>query len=163
MKKLLSLALVLVLAFSLVACKKAEEKPAEPAAEGTEAPATEGTESVPAEQADSVQTGEKATMTGDEVVALQADAEQEGKYVIVDVRSADEYAAGHIKDAKNIPLDDIKNDPSVLDAEKDKKIVLYCNSGKKSGQAQDALLAAGFTDVVNADGVKTYQYDLVTE
>ena len=155
MKKLLSLALVLVLAFSLVACKKAEEKPAEPAAEGTE--------SVPAEQADSVQTGEKATMTGDEVVALQADAEQEGKYVIVDVRSADEYAAGHIKDAKNIPLDDIKNDPSVLDAEKDKKIVLYCNSGKKSGQAQDALLAAGYTDVVNADGVKTYEYELVTE
>lgn len=155
MKKLLSLALVLVLAFSLVACKKAEDKPAEPPAEGTE--------SVPADQADSVQTGEKATMTGDEVVALQADAEQEGKYVIVDVRSAEEYAAGHIKDAKNIPLDDIKNDASVLDADKDKKIVLYCNSGKKSGEAQDALLAAGYTDVVNADGVKTYEYDLVTE
>ena len=153
MKKLLSLALVLVLAFSLVACSKpAENKPAD-----------QGTESVPADQADSVQTGEKATMTGDEVVALQADAEQEGKYVIVDVRSAEEYAAGHIKDAKNIPLDDIKNDTSVLDAEKDKKIVLYCNSGKKSGEAQDALLAAGYTDVVNADGVKTYEYDLVTE
>ena len=150
MKKLLSLALVLVLAFSLVACSKpAENKPAE-----------QGTESVPA---DSVQTGEKATMTGDELVALQADAEQEGKYVIVDVRSAEEYAAGHIKDAKNIPLDDIKNDASVLDADKDKKIVLYCNSGKKSGEAQDALLAAGYTDVVNADGVKNYEYDLVTE
>lgn len=145
MKKLLSLALVLVLAFSLVACSKpAEDKPAEPAAEGTE-------------------NAEKATMTGDEVVALQADAEQEGKYVIVDVRSAEEYAAGHIKDAKNIPLDDIKNDASVLDADKDKKIVLYCNSGKKSGEAQDALLAAGYTDVVNADGVKNYEYDLVTE
>ncbi len=99
----------------------------------------------------------------DEVVALQADAEQEGKYVIVDVRSAEEYAAGHIKDAKNIPLDDIKNDTSVLDADKDKKIVLYCNSGKKSGEAQDALLAAGYTDVVNADGVKNYEYELVTE
>ena len=145
MKKLLSLALVLVLAFSLVACKKAEDKPADTAA-GTE-----------------TQTTEKATMTGDELVALQADAEQEGKYVIVDVRSAEEYAAGHIKDAKNIPLDDIKNDTSVLDADKDKKIVLYCNSGKKSGEAQDALLAAGYTDVVNADGVKNYQYDLVTE
>lgn len=137
MKKLLSLALVLVLAFTLVACNKAD-KPAEQAAN-------------------------KPTMTGEEVVALQADAEQEGKYVIVDVRSAEEYAAGHIKDAKNIPLDDIKNDTSVLDADKDKKIVLYCNSGKKSGEAQDALLAAGFTDVVNADGVKDYQYDLVTE
>lgn len=155
MKKLLSLALLLVLAFSLVACSKpAEDKPAENA---------DTTESVPADQADSVQTGEKATMTGDEVVALQADAEQEGKYVIVDVRSAEEYAAGHIKDAKNIPLDDIKNDASVLDADKDKKIVLYCNSGKKSGEAQDALLAAGYTDVVNADGVKNYEYDLVTE
>ncbi len=60
MKKLLSLALVLVLAFSLVACSKpAENKPAD-----------QGTESVPADQADSVQTGEKATMTGDEVVAF---------------------------------------------------------------------------------------------
>ena len=68
-----------------------------------------------------------------------------------------------MKDAKNVPLDDIKNDPSVLDADKDKKIVLYCNSGKKSGEAQDALLAAGYTDVVNADGVKNYEYDLVTE
>lgn len=152
MKKVLSLALVLVLAFSLVACSKpAEDKPAE------------GTESVPADQADSVQTGDKATMTGDEVVALQADAEQEGKYVIVDVRSAEEYAAGHINGAVNVPLDDIKNDASVLDADKDKKIVLYCNSGKKSGEAQDALLAAGYTDVVNAAGVKDFQYDLVTE
>lgn len=150
MKKVLSLALVLVLAFTLVACNKAD-KPAE------------GTESVPADQADSVQTGDKATMTGDEVVALQADAEQEGKYVIVDVRSAEEYAAGHINGAVNVPLDDIKNDASVLDADKDKKIVLYCNSGKKSGEAQDALLAAGYTDVVNAAGVKDFQYDLVTE
>lgn len=153
MKKLLSLALVLVLAFSLVGCKKAEDKPAD-----------QGAESIPADQADSIETTQaKATMTGDDLVALQADAEEEGKYVIVDVRSAEEYAAGHIKGAKNIPLDDIKNDTSVLDADKDKKIVLYCNSGKKSGEAQDALIGAGYTDVINADGVKDYQYDLVTE
>ena len=153
MKKLLSLALVLVLAFSLVACKKAEDKPAEPAAE-----------SIPADKADSIETTDaKAKMTGDELVALQADAEQEGKYVIVDVRSPEEYAAGHIKGAKNVFVDDIKNDPSILEEDKDKKIVLYCNSGKKSGQAQDALIGAGYTDVINADGVKDYQYDLVTE
>ena len=150
MKKLLSLALVLVLAFSLVACKKAEDKPA--------------AESIPADKADSIETTQaKAKMTGDELVALQADAEQEGKYVIVDVRSPEEYAAGHIKGAKNVFVDDIKNDPSILEEDKDKKIVLYCNSGKKSGKAQDALIGAGYTDVINADGVKDYQYDLVTE
>lgn len=141
MKKLLSLVLVLVLAFSLVACSK-------PADTTT----TEGEA-----------TTEKATMTGDELVALKNDPEQEGKYVIVDVRSPEEYAAGHIEGAKNVFVDDIEKDPSLLEADKDKKIVLYCNSGKKSGKAQDALLAAGYTDVVNADGVKSYEYDLVTE
>ena len=44
---------------------------------------------------------------------------------------------------------------------KDTKIVLYCNTGNRSGQAFEKLKKLGYTNVSNAQGVKQYKYDLV--
>ena len=48
-----------------------------------------------------------------------------------------------------------------LEQYKDKKVIVYCNSGNKSGKLAQFLVDNGFTDVYNADGVKQYEYNLV--
>lgn len=66
--------------------------------------------------------------------------------VRLDVRSADEYAAGHIADALNIDV--LKPDfesKAVSSLPKDKTIALYCRSGRRSKKAADILASNGFS------------------
>ena len=88
------------------------------------------------------------------------DARKKGATVI-DVRVADQYKEGHIKDAINLPLETIEKDIASKVPKKDTKIVLYCNTGNRSGQAFEKLKKLGYTNVSNAQGVKQYKYDLV--
>ena len=65
---------------------------------------------------------------------------------LVDVRTAEEYAAGHINGAVNLSLQDIQAGkmPTVS---KDKTVYVYCHSGNRSGQATTILKGAGYTVV----------------
>jgi rhodanese-related sulfurtransferase len=75
-----------------------------------------------------------------------------GKTTIVDVRTADEFAAGHLRDAKNIPLADLSARIGELDKAKTKAVVVVCQSGARSDKAARQLAAAGFDEVVSLDG-----------
>ena len=142
MKKLLAVLFAAVLTVGAIGCSKQENSDSSAATTAQEA----------------------QTMTGQEVLdAMASDEGQAGDIVLVDVRKADEYAAGHIEGAVNITLEDIQADVSQLDSYKDKQVILYCNSGNRSGQAATILLENGFTNVYNADGVKEFEYNLVTE
>lgn len=68
--------------------------------------------------------------------------------VIIDVRTLDEYNTGHIKDAINIPVDNI----SSITYDKDTVIILYCASGMRSANAAKILIDSGYTNVYNLDG-----------
>ena len=69
----------------------------------------------------------------------------DGSLVLVDVREADEYAAGHIKGALFNPLS--KFDPGKLPApEPGKKLVIYCRSGRRSVTAMEQARLAGRRD-----------------
>jgi rhodanese-related sulfurtransferase len=68
--------------------------------------------------------------------------------VIVDVRSAEEFASGHSQGAINIPLDQLQGRVSELDP--DKTIIVCCLSGGRSAGAAGVLKQAGFNNVVNA-------------
>ena len=71
-----------------------------------------------------------------------------GGAFLVDVRTAEEFAAGHVKGSVNIPLDRIT---SQLSQFSDKKtIVVFCRSGNRSSQARLILEKNGFTNVINA-------------
>ena len=72
----------------------------------------------------------------------------------IDVRTAEEYAAGHVGRAVNIPYEEITQRISEVTTEKDAEIYLYCRSGRRSGIAKTALDEAGFTHVVNAGGLE---------
>ena len=66
---------------------------------------------------------------------------------LVDVRSSDEFAEGNVKRSTNIPLDQVSSN---LDKFKGKeKIVVFCRSGNRSGQAKAILEQNGFANVTN--------------
>jgi phage shock protein E len=74
---------------------------------------------------------------------------------IIDVRTAEEFAAGHIEGAINIPFDQIVAGVEKIGLKNDASIVLYCRSGRRSSLADESLLQAGFTDSVNAGGYES--------
>ena len=71
---------------------------------------------------------------------------------LYDVRTTEEYAAGHAQFADNWPLADIEAGklPSI---EKDATIAVYCRSGNRSAQAKSLLEKAGFTNVKDIGGL----------
>jgi len=74
--------------------------------------------------------------------------------LIIDARTAQEYAQGHIKAAINIPFDVSVAQFSALEIRKDRKVVIYCRSGNRSGKAVTSLKAAGYTNLHNGGGFK---------
>jgi len=75
-----------------------------------------------------------------------------GKTTILDVRDTAEFANGHLRDAKNIPLADLAGRIGELDKSKTRTIVVVCQSGARADKAVRQLAAAGFDDVVSLDG-----------
>jgi rhodanese-related sulfurtransferase len=75
-----------------------------------------------------------------------------GKTTVVDVRSADEFAAGHLRDAKHIPLADLANRIGELDKSKNRTVVVVCQTGARADKAARQLQAAGFEDVYALEG-----------
>ncbi|HSC68552.1 MAG TPA: rhodanese-like domain-containing protein [Cellvibrio sp.] len=70
----------------------------------------------------------------------------------IDVRTADEFNAGHIEGAAHIPYDEIAARISEVTADKNTLLHLYCRSGNRSGIAQQILQSMGFTNAVNEGG-----------
>lgn len=72
--------------------------------------------------------------------------------VVVDVRSTDEFAAGHLRDAKHIPLADLANRIGELDKSKVKTVIVVDQSGNRADKAARQLKAAGFDDIYSLEG-----------
>jgi phage shock protein E len=70
--------------------------------------------------------------------------------VIIDVRTKEEYAAGHIPGALNIPFDHVAERISEIDAPNG--VALYCMVGPRARKGEAALLGAGYTQVLHLDG-----------
>jgi phage shock protein E len=70
----------------------------------------------------------------------------DGGAVLVDVRTPEEFAAGHIAGATNVPLQKLPEEAKHL-AEEHKPIVVYCRSGLRSGAARRLLRQAGIAHV----------------
>ena len=72
--------------------------------------------------------------------------------LILDVRSEEEYAEGHIPGALNIPHAELPDRLSEIDAAKTDEIVVHCRSGYRAGIAGKVLVEAGYSDVRDLDG-----------
>lgn len=88
---------------------------------------------------------------------------EETNYIILDVRTAEEYAAGHIKDAINIPNETIGDEEISELPDKNQLIMVYCRSGNRSKQASQKLTNLGYTNIVEFGGINTWTGEIVTE
>lgn len=81
--------------------------------------------------------------------------------IVIDVRTAEEFAEGHLKNAINIPFEQIAIEINKLNITKDTPIVLYCRSGGRSGTAFNTLVSQKFTNSYNGGGLETLrQFDI---
>ena len=86
--------------------------------------------------------------------------ESDKDFILLDVRRADEFAAGHIPRAVNLPNEEIgKAEISSL-PDKNQTIYIYCRSGNRSKQAADKLLALGYTNLIEFGGILDYTGEL---
>ena len=81
-------------------------------------------------------------------------------YVIVDVRNADEYAQGHIPNAKLLPLPSIENIALNELPDKKQQLLVYCRSGVRSKKAANILAKLGYTNIKEFGGIIDWPYDI---
>lgn len=79
------------------------------------------------------------------------------KAVILDVRTADEYASGHLQGARNIPHDRIAGEIAAAVPDKGTQVVLYCRSGMRASTALNTLRGLGYENVSNFGGLEDAQ------
>jgi len=80
-------------------------------------------------------------------------AQPTGRPVVLDVRRADEFAAGHVEGALNVAHTAVMTNPATaVPAAKDEEIVLYCGTGRRASAAIEALRSAGYTNLKHLEG-----------
>jgi sulfur-carrier protein adenylyltransferase/sulfurtransferase len=110
----------------------------------------------------------KMTCAVDEVRGLTAselkttiDNDKMGLYLLVDVRQPEEYEAGHIPGAMPIPLGELEARQEELD--RNKKIITYCRSGRRSMAAAIKLCGLGFKGIQHLNGgIIDWSYETIT-
>ena len=105
------------------------------------------------------QTNTYRQITMDEAVTMMA---QETGYIILDVRRPDEYAAGHIPHAINVPNETIGTSEIPELPDKNQFIMVYCRSGRRSKEASEKLVKLGYTNIVEFGGILDWKGETVT-
>ena len=99
------------------------------------------------------------SITMDDAVTMMA---QETGYIILDVRRPDEYAAGHIPNAINVPNESIGTSGIPELPDKNQLIMVYCRSGRRSKEASEKLVKLGYKNVVEFGGILDWKGETVT-
>ena len=81
---------------------------------------------------------------------------KEENYVLLDVRTMEEYTDGHIPGAINIANESIRTDEIAELPDKNQRIYVYCRSGNRSKQAAKKLVKLGYTNIVEIGGIVDY-------
>jgi rhodanese-related sulfurtransferase len=129
---------VLLLA-TLTACSPAEQQELPRSAAGTAAGAQPPAEAQPAPAAQA--------MPGTSAAATRAEP------IYLDVRTVQEYQAGHVAGTLHIPVEELARRWTELEEYRDRDMVVYCRTGRRSGQAVRLLARHGFTRLENGGGL----------
>ena len=89
--------------------------------------------------------------------------EQDQNYIILDVRTVEEFDDKHIPDAINIPNETISSEEISELPDKNQLILVYCRSGNRSKQASEKLVALGYTNIVEFGGIIDWTGETVSE
>ena len=96
----------------------------------------------------------------EEAVAMIATEEN---YIILDVRTTEEFAEKHIPNAINIPNETIGSEELAELPDKNQLILVYCRSGNRSKQASEKLVALGYTNIYEFGGINNWTGELENE
>ncbi|RHT85626.1 rhodanese-like domain-containing protein [Clostridiaceae bacterium AM27-36LB] len=88
--------------------------------------------------------------------------EEETGYIILDVRTAQEYSERHIPGAINIANESIGTEDIPELPDKDQLILVYCRSGNRSKQASEKLVKLGYTNIIEIGGINSWPGETVT-
>ena len=105
------------------------------------------------------QTNTYRSITMDEAATMM---EQETGYIILDVRRPDEYAAGHIPNAINVPNESIGTSDIPELPDKNQLIMVYCRSGRRRKEASEKLVKLGYTNIVEFGGILDWKGETVS-
>ena len=96
-------------------------------------------------------------ITPDEAQVLM---KQEQDYLILDVRSPEEYAAGHIPHAINIPMEQFGEDPPKELPDRNQMIFVYCVKGIRSMNIANRLAHMGYKNIVEIGGIQDWHGEI---
>ena len=105
--------------------------------------------------------GEKAMyeqITAEEAKKIMDSGEE---HIILDTRERDEFDEGHIAGSILIPYTEIENKAEEMLPDKDKLILVYCRSGRRSKIAAESLAKFGYTNVKEFGGIIDWPYEIV--
>lgn len=107
------------------------------------------------------------SVTGNNSGYIQITAEEakqvidsEENYIILDVRTDEEYEEGHIPEALLIPDYEIEDKAEEILPDKGQTILVYCRSGNRSKSASEQLVKLGYTDVREFGGINDWPYEV---
>ena len=102
------------------------------------------------------------TFTYEQITVKQAKEvmDTETDYIIIDARTQEEFAEGHIENAILIPEYEIKNRAEKELPDKDALILVYCRSGRRSKIASEELVRLGYTNVKEFGGIIDWPYEI---
>ena len=86
--------------------------------------------------------------------------DSEEGYIILDVRTREEYDEGHIPGAILIPNTEIEEKAEGVLTDKDQLILVYCRSGRRSKIAAEALVELGYTNIKEFGGIIDWPYEV---
>ena len=105
------------------------------------------------------QTDSYRRISMDEAVAMM---EQESGYIILDVRTPEEFAEKHIPNAINVPNETIGTGEISQLPDKNQLIMVYCRSGRRSKEAAEKLVKIGYTNIVEFGGIIDWKGEIVS-
>ena len=155
MKKHILIALTLACVLLLSACSTA-------GGTGETAASTKSTDTATA-VTDTGGTGEDRTDTGEPYHKITADEAKQmidaGGVTIVDVRTEEEDADGHVPGAILVPLQTIGDENPDQLPDTDAPLIIYCRTGVRSKQASDKLVALGYKNIYDMGGIVDWPYE----
>ena len=105
------------------------------------------------------QTNTYRQISMDEAVAMMA---EESGYIILDVRTPEEFAEKHIPNAINVPNETIGTDEIAALPDKNQLMRVYCRSGRRSKEAAEKLVKLGYTNIVEFGGIIDWKGETVS-
>lgn len=86
--------------------------------------------------------------------------DSEKGYIILDVRTQEEFDQGHIPGAILIPDSQIREKAETVLTDKDQLLLVYCRSGRRSKLAAEALVELGYTNIKEFGGIIDWPYEV---